>query len=102
MGGEAEMEWAIRTRHGSCRRKNLRIDVTPPIRVLLRNDDGEFVGVLHDISLGGARISSTSFPSGSGRFNMRHDLSGEILTDVKWCEGSMMGVAFVARRQSGC
>lgn len=88
------MQWVIRARNGTCRRKNLRIELAPPLPIVLRNDWGEFPGEIHDISLGGARLISSSFRRRSGRFNVTHDEAGEIPADVKWCVGDIIGVSF--------
>lgn len=88
------MEWALRTRNGRCRRKNLRIEVDPPLSIVLRNAAGEFRGELHDISLGGARLISSSLPPVADSFDLTHGESGEIRADVKWCAGESVGVSF--------
>ena len=88
------MEWAIRARNGTCRRRNLRIDVEPAIRVLLRSDEGEFPGEILDISLGGARVSAAALPPSAVHIDLMHEDVGDIRADVKWCDGGVVGVAF--------
>jgi len=94
--GEAKMEWAIRARNGSCRRRNLRIELTPPMEIVLRSDAGEFRGELHDISLGGARVRATCLPAVTGPLVLAYDDQQEIHADVKWCADELVGVAFQA------
>lgn len=90
------MEWAIRARNGSCRRRNLRIELMPPMRIVLRSEAGEHFAELHDISLGGARIRSSCLPEDVGHLTLAHDDQQEIRADVKWCAGGLIGVAFQA------
>ena len=90
------MEWAIRARNGSCRRRNLRIELMPPMKIVLRSEAGEHCAELHDISLGGARIRSSRMPAGAGHLTLAYDDRQEIRADVKWCADGQIGVAFQA------
>lgn len=71
------------------------------MRIVLRGDGSEFPASLHDISLGGARISARSLPVEVEQLSVTDDHVGEIVVDVRWSagdirwsDGDRMGVAF--------
>jgi hypothetical protein len=86
---------------GADRRHHARHKLETGNIVGFSRDGLEYEGIIVDISMGGLRLRMTErAPSIDGHFTLMHERAGPLQVRQSWCQGTSMGIEFVAAEDS--